>query len=390
MTDAVSEQGRIFLDRARSLEAEILGARVEMDRDRCIPAPLVQRLRDAELFHLWLPRTIGGPQLHPVDLIAVIEELSRADGSVGWCAANASVNSMISGSLPEASTRHMYGDRAVSCGSFLPGGKAVVVPGGYRLSGRWNYATGIVHSGWMTANSVIMENGAPRLTEAKTPELRFLFIPVDQGTIIDTWEVSGMRATGSHDFEVHDLFVPDDLSTPTFVNTPLHPGTLYQLPRMSLFTVGIGSVPLGIARAAVDALIAIAQDKVPMGAMAPLREKVTAQVAAGQAEALLRAARAGLVEAVNRMWEEVDAGKPPSLDSRGAVRLAATFATEASARVVDLVQNAAGGSALFESGRIARCFRDVHAATSHIGLHTNNYEAWGRFLVGMDPGTPRF
>lgn len=390
MTNAISEQGRVFLDRARSLEAEILGARVEMDRDRCIPVPLVQRLRDAEMFHLWLPRTIGGPQLHPVDLIAVIEELSRADGSVGWCAANASVNSMISGSLPEPSTRHMYGNRAVGCGSLLPGGKAVVVPGGYRVSGRWTYATGISHSGWATANSVIIENGAPRLTEAKTPELRFLSIPIDQVTIIDAWDVSGMRATGSHDFEAHDVFVPDAMTTPTFVNTPLHPGTLYRAPRMSLFSLAIGSVPLGIARAAVDDLIALARDKVPMGATATLREKVTAQIAVGQAEALLRAARAGLVEAANRLWEEVDAGKPPSLDSRGAVRLATTFATEASARVVDLVQNAAGGSALFESGRIARCFRDVHAATQHIGLHSNNYEACGRFLFGMDPGTPRF
>jgi len=390
MPDDVSEQGRVFLDRARFLEADILAARAEMDRDRCIPAPLVQRLRDAELFHLWLPRSIGGPQLHPIDLMAVIEELSRVDGSVGWCAANASVVSMIGGSLLEASTRHMFGDRAVGCGSLLPGGKAVVVPGGYRLSGRWTYATGIGHSGWVTANSVIVENGAPRLTEAKTPELRFLFIPIGQVTVIDAWDVSGMRATGSHDFEAHDLFVPDDRSTPTFVNTPLHPGTLYQVPRMSLFSVAIGSVPLGIARSAVDALVALSGNKVPMGASGPLREKVTAQVAAGQAEALLRAARAGLVVAVNQLWEEVDAGKPPSLEGRGAVRLATTFATEASARVVDLVQNAAGGSALFESGRIARCFRDVHAATQHIGLHTNNYEACGRFLFGMDPGTPRF
>jgi alkylation response protein AidB-like acyl-CoA dehydrogenase len=162
------------------------------------------------------------------------------------------------------------------------------------------------------------------------------------------------------------------------------------MPMMSLFVFALAAVTLGIARAAIDAFVELAGGKTPMGSTALLRDKSSAQADIGRAETMVRAARAFLVEAVEEQWAEIAAGQAPSLAKRAAIRLASTFAGEASVRAVDLVYVAAGGSAIYESGRIDRCFRDVHVAVQHIGLTTNNYELAGRVLLGLDPGTPRF
>jgi alkylation response protein AidB-like acyl-CoA dehydrogenase len=159
---------------------------------------------------------------------------------------------------------------------------------------------------------------------------------------------------------------------------------------MSLFSVSLAAVVLGIAQAAIDALLELAPAKTPMGSPAVLRDKPIAQMQIARAEALVRAARAYLFAAIEEQWDEVVSGAPPTLEKRAAVRMACTFAAESCAEAVDIVYNLAGGSAIQESGKIERCFRDIHAAAQHIGLSTANYEVAGRVLLGLDPGTPRF
>lgn len=370
---------------AVGLQPDILACRNEIDRDRGLPAALVEKLRSAGLFHLWLPKALGGPELHPVDFLRVIEALAYADGSVGWCATNAGVISLLAGSMSETAAREIFGKGGIGAGAAVPLGKAVAVDGGFRVSGHWPYGTGIGHADWIGANSVLDMGDA-----SVPPTLRFLFFPKSAVTVIDNWNVSGMRGTGSHDFTVTDLFVPEAHTAPAFVAAPVQPGLLYRVPPLSLFTVALAAVTLGIARAAVDALMELALVKTPVGATGLLRDSPRFQATVARAESMVRAARAHVVEAIQNQWEAVEAGASNDLTGRAGIRLACAYGAEACASAVGLVHAAAGGSAIQESGRIARCFRDVHAATQHIGLNQNNYESAGRVLLGLDPGTTRF
>jgi len=375
---------------AHELAPDIAMARQEIEQARRLPHALAEKLRAAGLFELWLPRELGGPELHPADGVAVIEALAMADGAVGWCTANAAVFSLLAGSLSEAVARTIFDDHGVVAGSVNPTGRADAAAGGFRASGRWAYASGIDHATWIVANCIVHEDGVPRRTAAGSPEMRFLFLPRTAVNVIDTWQVSGLRGTGSHDFCLEDVFVAEAFTMPAFAARPLQPGVLYRVPPISLFVVALASVTLGIARAAVDALVELAVAKTPMGSATLMRDKPVVQIQTARAEAFIRAARAHVLQAIGQQWNEIAGGATASLQARAGVRLATSFCAEACANAVDLVHAAAGGSAIHESGRIARCFRDLHAATQHIGLNSTGYEMAGRVLLGLDPGTPRF
>jgi len=199
-----------------------------------------------------------------------------------------------------------------------------------------------------------------------------------------------LRGTGSHDFQVSDIFVPDDHAIAAFTAKPVRSGTLYAAPFITVFAMALASVPLGIARAAIEAFIELAEGKTPIGGSARLRDKASAQAELGKAEALLSSARAFLVEQLHGVWDTVAKGDMPSLPQRATARLAAAQAASASAQAVDLVYNAAGGTAIYEHNLLERCFRDVHATTQHVGISSANFEISGRVLLGLDPGTPRF
>ena len=387
---ALPETSQRLLDAARRLGPDILGKRDETEQSRRLPPGLVEALRGEGLFHLWLPKSLGGPELHPVDYLAVVEELARAEGAVGWCAANGCVFSLLAGSLSDRAAREIFAEGAIMAGSVNPVGKALVVEGGYRVSGRWSYGSGVTHCDWALGNCVVHDEAGPRRTASGAPELRFMIFPASDVEIIDTWRVGGLKGTGSHDFSVDGLFVPDERTLPAFVGLGVQPGALYRVPIMSLFCFALTAIPLGLARAAIDAFLEISGAKVPVGSQALLRDKPLAQFELARAEAMLRAARAGLVEAVRAQWGEASAGETPTLARRAGIRLAASYAAETSLRAIEIVYNAAGGSAIQETGRLDRCFRDARVAAQHIGLSTNAYEIAGQVLLGLDPGTPRF
>jgi alkylation response protein AidB-like acyl-CoA dehydrogenase len=217
-----------------------------------------------------------------------------------------------------------------------------------------------------------------------------MIFPTADVEIIDNWHVAGLRGTGSSDFQVSDLFVPEERSLSAFAPTRIQPATLYAIPQITTFAASLPCVSLGIARAAIDAFTDLAEGKTPMGSVSRLREKSIAQSDLGRAEAHLRSGRAFLLDAMQEIWDEAAAGRTPTLRQRAIARLAAAKAAEASAQAVDLLYNAAGGTALFESNPLERCFRDVHATTQHIGTQAANFELAGRVLLGLDPGTARF
>ena len=386
-----AKDAEAFVRAARALAPTIRELRADIERDRSLPAPLVKRMAETGFFSLWLARALGGPELNTVDYLRVIEELSRADGAVGWCTMVSAGYSRLSGYLDDGVAREIFGDGStIVAGTINPTGKAIVVPGGFRVSGRWSYGSFIGHSTWTVGSSVIHDNEGPRRGPDGAPDMRLMLFPTSAVEIIDTWRVGGLRGTGSHDFHVTDLFVPDDHAIAAFTAKPVRPGTLYAAPFITVFAMAIASVPLGIARAAIEAFIALAEAKTPMGGASRLRDKASAQADVGKAEALLRSARAFLVESAHDIWNVVEAGDMPSLPQRATARLAAAQAAAASAQAVDLLYNAAGGTALYESNLLERCFRDVHATTQHMGTSSANFELSGRVLLGLDPGTPRF
>jgi alkylation response protein AidB-like acyl-CoA dehydrogenase len=380
-----------FVRAARELAPTIRELRADIERERSLPSPLVKRMAEAGFFSLWLARALGGPELSTVDYLRVIEELSRADGAVGWCAMVAAGYSRLSGYLDDGVAREIFGDGStVVAGTINPTGKAVAVPGGFRVTGQWSYGSFIQHSAWTVGSSVIVDDGAPRRGADGAPDMRLMLFPTSAVEIIDTWRVGGLRGTGSHDFRVADLFVPEERAIAAFTAKPVRPGTLYAAPFITVFAMALASVPLGIARAAIEAFVELAEGKTPIGASSRLRDKASAQADLGKAEALLRSARAFLVESLGGIWDSVAAGDTPSLPQRATARLAAAQAASASAQAVDLLYNAAGGTAIYEHNLLERCFRDVHATTQHVGISSANFELSGRVLLGLDPGTPRF
>jgi alkylation response protein AidB-like acyl-CoA dehydrogenase len=380
-----------FVAAARALAPTIRAQRAEIERDRSLPAPLVKQMVDAGLFSLWLARSLGGPELTTVDYFRVIEELSRADGAVGWCALVAAGYSRLSGYLDDTVAREVFGDGSVVvAGTINPTGRAVAVPGGFKVTGQWSYGSFIQHSAWTVGSSIIVEDGAPRRGPDGAPDMRLMLFPTGAVEIIDTWRVGGLRGTGSHDFRVADLFVPEERAIAAFTAKPVRSGTLYAAPFITVFAMALATAPLGIARAAIEAFVELAEGKTPIGASSKLRDKASAQADVGKAEALVRSARAFLIDELRGIWDTVAAGEVPSVPQRAVARLAAAQAASASAQAVDLIYNAAGGSALYETSLIERCFRDVHATTQHVGIASANFEISGRVLLGLDPGTPRF
>lgn len=380
-----------FVQAARALAPSIRAARADSERARSLPPALVRQMAEQGLFSIWLARALGGPELGLTDFFRIIGELARADGAAGWCATVSAGYSRFSGFLAESVAREIFGGgTTIMAGTINPTGKAVAVPGGFRVSGRWAYGSFIQHSSWTVGNCLVHDGEQPRRGADGAPDMRLMLFPTRDVEILDTWHVAGLRGTGSHDFAVRDLFVPEDHAIAGFAAKPTQPGTLYAAPFITVFAMCLASVPLGIGRAAIEAFTELAEAKTPLGASNRLREKASAQADLGKAEALLSSARVFMFDEAEKLWETVSAGRAPSLKQRAVARLSAAQAARASAQAVDLLYNAAGGSALYEDNLLERCFRDVHATTQHVGIASSNFELSGRVLLGLDPGTPRF
>ena len=247
--------GTEFLAAARRLEPTVAELRGRFDQDRHLPRRLVDELHAADLFRMWLPRAIGGAELPPLPFLEVIEELSRQDGSVGWCTVIPAGYGRLSGALEEDCGARDLRDRlGVLVGTLNPTGKAVAEPGGYRVSGRWGYGSFIGYGDWVLGNCITGSDG---------PEFRLCLFPRADVEVFDIWHVGGLRATGSNDFQVAELFVPEQHTIPLvdFQPPPRRPGPLYAVPMTSTFVSCIATVTLGIARAAIESLVEIGAEK---------------------------------------------------------------------------------------------------------------------------------
>jgi alkylation response protein AidB-like acyl-CoA dehydrogenase len=384
-----------LIERARALAPLIHASRDEIEQERQLPRSLVEAMTEAGLFRMWVPRSLGGAEADVVTHLRTIEEVARADGAAGWNVAIGNNTGILAAYMPDMDTaREIFGDpRTILAGSTNPRGQAVAVPveGGYRLSGRWGVASGCQHASWLVGVCVVMEGDAPRAGANGAPQPHAMLFPRTDASIIDTWHVGGLRGTGSHDIEVRDLFVPAARAFPLDLSgKPRETGTLYQIPLTALGALPLAAVATGIARAAIDALTELATAKTPYGTQKLLRERSMAQISVARAEGLLGAARAFLFETAAETWATVATRGELPRRQQAMLRLAGTHAVSSATQAVDLMYGAGGGSAIYTSSPLERCFRDIHTLTQHAMIAQTMEEPIGRVLLGMEPGTTLF
>jgi indole-3-acetate monooxygenase len=382
MSDAASSH---FIEAAAGLVPQIRSCAEEIEQSRRLPLPLVEAIARAGLFRLWIPRSLGGEETDPMTLVHVVEEVSRADGAAGWCLAIGGTSGAFAGYLPPEAAREIYGSDSLirTAGAFRPFGNAVVVDGGYRVTGRWPLGSGCQHSAWIVGGCRILDGDKPRLRPDGTPITRILFFPAADCEILDTWHSIGLRGTGSHDYEVADVFVPADRSL-SFREPPVEPGPLYALPTIALFSTVLAAVPLGIARHAIDILLELAGTKIAARSRRALREDTTMQANLGQAEALLRSARAFLYQSLAEAWQVTSAGQTLSVAQRAMLWLAATHTATAAKQACELMFTAGGSASPYVSGGLERCLRDTLSACQHVTLAAPNYQMAGQAFLDLD------
>jgi alkylation response protein AidB-like acyl-CoA dehydrogenase len=385
MTTNTAVKTSEWVEQARALAPIVAQWRDAGEQERHMPRPLFEALRDAGIFSMSAPKAVGGGEVDEATVLQAIEELARQDGSVGWNVMITSNVAIVASYLPAAALREVYrgGPSTVIAGALLPKGAAIPVPGGFRLTGRWTFASGCHQADWMAGSSAVMTNGTPRRRPDGRPDVRTFFVPMGVCEILDTWHTAGLRGTGSHDWQVADVFVPEERSFPILYDGPSEPGALSIRDFAAYGGPRVAAVALGIARDAIDAFTALAMTKTPALATSTLATQHTMHERVGRAEALLRAGRAFLYETVRELPNSPTWSEALSEDLRASIRLASAHAAQNAAEAVDLMFNAAGTTATYTSSRLERCFRDVHVATQHVAVAPSNIEMVGQYLLGL-------
>jgi alkylation response protein AidB-like acyl-CoA dehydrogenase len=377
----------------RSLEKlvpTIASRRAEIEKARRLPRDLVDDLRATGVFALEYPRALGGREASPLDIVRAIETISRGDGSTGWCAANAIAAGGIVGYMSEAGAKEIFADlNAPTAGIFAPTGAAIRVDGALRVSGRWQFASGVTHSDWLWAGCMVMENGQPRMTPMG-PEIVYAWMPAKSVEIHDTWHVSGLAGTGSHDISAKDVLVPEKHTFVFGDPTRGRREPLYKLPPFPWYVAHISAVSLGIARAALDEVIELAEKRMPTFSMTPLAEHSFAHVEIARAEATLGAARALLYESLANLWRAVSDGVEPTQRELAMSRVAATHAVEVSANVTRTAGVLGGGHAIHATCSLQRHMRDADAVAHHFSVSPGVWADAGRVFLGRKPNAPMF
>jgi len=376
------------LQRARELVPAIAAAADEIERQRRLPPPLVKTLHDQGFFRLLLPRALGGVELDPATFVQITEAIASADASAAWVVCQTTGCSMVSAYLAPDVAREIFGDGGVLAWGPPERSRAVAVDGGYRLSGRFNFASGSRHATWLGGQAPIVDaDGAPRRRDG-VAERRTLLFPAAQAVMEDVWHVIGLRGTGSDSFTVDDVFVPhahtltrDDAASRR-VQAPL-----YCFPQGSLYASGFAGVSMGIARTMLDDFLALARDKTPRGFSRTLRESAVTQSRVAQAEAQLGAARVYLLATLEEVWSAVGRSGTLGLDQRVRIRLAASHAIAQAREVADFAYHAAGGTAVFTRQAFERRFRDIHTVAQQLQGRDDHFENVGKFLLDLQPDT---
>jgi indole-3-acetate monooxygenase len=377
------------LEAARELGPKIRAAADEIEQGRRLPMHLVRDMQRAGMFRMAMPRAWGGPELDFLTQMRVIEALSMADASAGWCTMIGVDGGYMTAFIDQAVAREMYRDLdSVTAVTFAPPGKAVKTKDGFLVNGRWPFGSGCQHATWLIGHFLVFDGDSLRVGPNGLPETRFGFLPAEECEILDTWTTNGLRGSGSHDWTVKDRFIPEERTFNLAAPTIYRQGPLYALPNLLIYKVsGVG---LGIARGAIEDFIAMASNK-PMTFKSPsaskaamLRDESFVQCTLAQAEALVSSARGFVYEAFGDLWNTLAAGDPPSLKQRARGRLAMAHASAACLQAVELLYKANGGSSVYAGNAFDRRLRDMQTANQHTVVSLKTWEVTGRVLLGLE------
>lgn len=379
-------------ERIDALLPRIRERREEIEKARKLPKELVGDLVSTGVFRMGIPAALGGDEATHTETMRAFEKISSADGSTGWCAMIGSGGAFFAGMLPEAGVKEVFADPSQPTASAVPPMQGTSVPtdGGFTVNGTWRFTSGITHVDWCMVGTVVLYDGAPRMTEIGIPEVRWAFIPTTEIEIHDTWYVNGLCGTGSNDISVKDVFVPAHRTLHLFDTTDHRPEPVVRMPGVAGFAVLVGSVGLGIARGAIDELVELAGGKMPTMSMTSLASKPATQIEVAQLEAQLSSARSFLYDTTEDVWETLVRGDDFTPRQNALMRLAAIEATRVAAAVTHRVSTIAGGSSIYLSSPIQRMQRDADAVTHHFVVAPANLEDIGRVLLGMEPNSPVF
>ena len=379
---------RSVIARANAVSAAVAAASDEIERSRRLPPALLDKLHEAELFRLLLPRSSNGIETDPVTFFHVIEAIARADGSTAWCLSQAGGCAMSAAYLDLPVARAIFGNdpRAVLAWGPGPKVKAIECDGGYRVTGVWAFASGGRHASWLGAHCPIFAaDGSPKLEANGVQEERTMLVRTEDVEWTDIWNTVGLRGTASDQFALNDFFVRSDHSiTREFDRECRESGPLYRMGSGTCYQVGFAGVACGIARGALDCFVDVARNKVARGTKSPLRENAVVQSGLAQAEVNLRAARGFVLQSMADIWKHLCAGASITVEQRITVRMAATHAIHKAREAVDFAYNTAGATAIFENHPLERRFRDIHTVTQQLQGRASHFETVGAWMMGAD------
>src|SRR5438132_1493433 len=380
---------------AAALQSVIRGYHDELEREQRLPKALVEELHAAGFYSLVMPRALGGLQADPLTYVRVVELLAESAGTDGLNVANSSIGQLVTLGLPDEGVHEIYAngaDTAIAGTAVMGGGRAIPVDGGYRVTGRWPFGTGCQESSWMLGSFQILDGDQPRRSpDGASIYWRGVFQRSEAQIVEGSWDVSGLRATGSFDWTVEDVFLPER-RTMVHAGVPLDnqwkrwPGVSYALPAQAWVGPHHSAVITGIARAGIDALIELAGEKTPRGRTGRLCDNSQVQDAVGRADAMLNAGRAYRTAMITELWNTIAAGRETTLEQRARCRLAAVHAADNAREAMDLMYRHGGSTSYRRESHLAECWRDLQVVGQAATLAPEWYPMGGRVFLKMDPG----
>ena len=374
------------IETALSFRDEIIRRADEFESERHLPDDLVPRLAESRLFAAALPQEYGGTARSPREMFETIEAMAYADASAGWCTMIYLITGLLGGYLSKRGADEVFHKPTVLiCGATAPSGKARRVDGGFIVDGHWKWGSGSRHADWICGGVLVSDGDQPRRLPSGDLEVHIMVFPRAEVEIVDTWHPFGMRGTGSNDFKVSQVFVPDHRAFVLGATEPRAREDIFRFPFFSIFGVGVAAVPLGVARRAADEFREIAGSKIPMWRSRSIAERGGVQSVAAEAEAMIRSGRAYLMESLDESWTALRRDGSVAGEDRVHHRLAAAHATHSAVKAVNMLYTAAGGTAIHRECQLQRCLRDVHVTTQHMMVNPTVFEQTGLYLLRGGP-----
>jgi alkylation response protein AidB-like acyl-CoA dehydrogenase len=378
-----------LVERARALQPLIAGDADEIERTRRLTPAVTSALIENGLYRSLLPQSLGGSEAPLETFMQMQEEIAKADASTAWCLGQCSVCAMTAAYLDPDTANEIFNTAPGILAWGAIAHEVQAVPGGYKASARWDFASGSRQASWLGAHVRVVEaDGTQRRKKDGSPEIRTILFPMASATMYDVWDVIGLKGTGTDSYSVDNLFIPERFAALRDDPTALREnGPLYKLTTNMVFSMGFGATSLGVARATLDAATDLARGKTPQGLKA-MRDNNAVQGLIGRTEATLRAARAYLYATAAEVWRDLSRGDPLTEQHRIALRIAATWTIHQSTAVVDTAYHMAGATAVFAANRFERRFRDMHAIAQQIQARDTHYEDAGKAILSASLGTP--